>query len=274
MKAAKEDYDFPVQLEPIATASGRPIPGYKAIVRTDTDEPLKVVTNSYHLLTHKQALELTNKFLATFGDYTTQDTIEKNGLRFVRQCTFANQDLTIRTPKINDVVKMQLSVMNTYDGKSSLWIKICAKVLKCLNGMTAPGGSLNLHFRHTGGIKDLVLPDPEQVLSIFKRGGESWNDWAEEDLTRERQEAILHHALELGVVSETLIEKWPDLLNPPTNLELTIWDYFNNFTNIITHHLPKVQLTSKIARLDRLNGIFRRVVYGKDEPGFEDEGRV
>jgi hypothetical protein len=258
-----EAYEFPVALKSVAVIGGETVPNARCIVRTDTGAPLKVVSDKYHLFTHGQAVEKTDKFLQTFGDYKVKNYLEKGGARFVRECTFKNNSITVKTPKVNDVVHFRLNIMNSYDGCSSLRIKICAMVLRCLNGMTAPGGSLDLSFRHTSGIDILELPDPEKILGIFKRGGESWNEWAGAKLTAEERDSILHQAIETKIVGEKLLVKHRELLEP--TVLTSPWDYFNNYTNVITHRLPKVQLSAKIARLDKLNGVFQRVLYGTEE---------
>ena len=144
-------------------------------------------------------------------------------------------------------------------------------VLRCLNGMTVPGGELSLSFRHTDSIRDLQLPDPETVLSLFGKAGETWNEWADERLKGSQRDSILDHALKFQVVGERLLEKHRTELEPDINNDITFWDYFNNFTHVLTHNLPKVQLTKKFGRLDKLNTIFNRVLHGKDAAGFSDE---
>jgi hypothetical protein len=266
-------YDFPVQLKPVTLlGSDVPIPGHKAIVRTDTHKPLSIVTDKYHLFTNRQAVDLTTNFLKGFGEHQAVDTIEKDGLRFIRTCTFQNHSLKVAERKVGDIVNFQLSIWNSYDRKSSFRLRIGARVLKCLNGMTVPGGSLDLSFRHTDkGIQTIELPEPDKVLGIFTQAREQWNDWASERLSSQQRDAILHHAMEGHVIGERLLDKHRSLLEPDVNPEITFWQYFNSFTNIITHHLPKVQLTAKIVRLDRLNDIFRNVLHGKAQPGFTDE---
>ena len=270
-----EAYAFPVHLQPIrllGDLNPDPIPGAKAIVRTDTQKPLSIVSDSYHLFTHSEAVETTKKFLAGFGEHQVVDTLEKDGLRFVRECTFKKHGLTVEGPKkLGDVVNFRLSIWNSYDKKSSVRIRVAARVLKCLNGMTVEGGSLDLSFRHTGSIRNLELPEPDKVMGIFTKAGERWNDWASERVTTVQRDSIVHHALERGVIGERILDKHDSLLNPDVNADLSFWQYFNNFTNVITHHLPKVQLTAKIVRLDRLNTIFNSVLYGTPEPGFINE---
>lgn len=265
-------YDFPVALQQVRLMNDpNPIPNVKCIVRTDTQKPLQIVSDTYRLFTHGDAVKTTEKFLASFGAHEVKDFVEKDGLRFVRQCTFKNNAIKVGDAAVGDLVNFRLMIANSYDKKSSVRIKIAAMVLKCTNGMTVPGGSLDLSFRHTESIRNLELPDPEKVLSIFNRAGEQWNDWFTEKLSSSQRDAILHLALEQHIVGERVLAKHDSLLNPEANDRMTFWQYFNNFTNVITHHLPKVQLTAKIVRLDRLNSIFNRVLHGEAQPGFTDE---
>ena len=137
--------------------------------------------------------------------------------------------------------------------------------------MTVPGGSLDLTFRHNGAIRDLELPNPETVKKIFLKGGVAWNDWAKEKLSAIQRDHILESALFEGVVSQRLLERHREELEPTLTNELTFWGYFNNFTRVLTHEVTKIQPTKKLNRLDRISAIFDRVLSGLPDPSFSDE---
>lgn len=266
-----EAYAFPVELQNVYDKYGTPIPNQRCVMRTDKQVPLSIVSDRYHLFSHQEAVETTQKFLDTFGEYKVKNVLERNGQRFARECTFQTQALKIKTPKVDDIAHFRLSIVNSYDCKSSLRIRIGAMVLRCLNGMTVPGGELSLSFRHTDSIRDFELPAPETVLKLFERAGETWNDWASEKLNGSQRDSIIDQSIKLQVIGERLLDKHRTELEPDINNDITFWDYFNNFTHILTHDMPKVQLTKKFGRLDRLNTIFDRVLHGAPQPGFSEE---
>lgn len=266
-----EDFAFPVELQKIQTMNGISIPNTRAVVRTDTGVPLSVVSDRYHLFSHREAVEATEGFLKTFGDYKARNVLERNGQRFVRECTFQTQALKVKTPKVDEIAHFRLSIVNSYDCKSALRINIGAMVLRCLNGMTVPGGELSLSFRHTDSIRDLELPEPATVLKLFGKAGETWNDWASEKLKSSQRDSIIEQSIKMQVIGERLLDKHRTELEPTITDDITFWDYFNNFTHVLTHNMPKVQLTKKLGRMDRLNTIFDRVLHGTPVVGFSDE---
>ena len=266
-----EAYAFPVELQKVYDQYGTPIPRTRCVTRTDTKAPLSIVSDRYHLFSHQEAVGATEGFLKTFGDYKVKNVLERDGQRFVRECTFQTQALKVKTPKIDEVVHFRLSIVNSYDSKSSLRINIGAMVLRCLNGMTVPGGELSLSFRHTDSIRDFELPNPETVLKLFGRAGETWNEWADAKLNGAQRDSILDQSIKLQVIGERLLDKHRTELEPDVSNDVTFWDYFNNYTRILTHEMPKVQLTKKMGRLDRLNAIFDRVLHGTPDVGFNDE---
>ena len=70
-----EAYAFPVELQSVVAANGQLIPKTKAVVRKDTGLPLSVVSDRYHLFTHQEAVEKTEGFLKTFGDYKVSNVL-------------------------------------------------------------------------------------------------------------------------------------------------------------------------------------------------------
>ena len=64
-------YDFPVELQDVFAKNGTQIPHTKSIVRSDTGSPLSVVSDRYHLFTHREAIEATKPFTDLFGEVET-----------------------------------------------------------------------------------------------------------------------------------------------------------------------------------------------------------
>ena len=262
------NYDFPVRTEPVTLQNGTVITGSKAVVRGDTGQAIAVVSNRYNLFTHQQAVEATTPFLKRFGDYKASNILEKNGARFVHECTFGGMDLQVDGRvggrKVGDTVMLTLSIINSYDATRALLVKIGARVLRCLNGMTVERGKFEMTFRHTANIVNFELPDTDVVLSLFKAAGQEWNEMASRDVTPENVELIAHEAVKLQVVSPTTFREYGSLLKPEPGT-LSLWEYHNNFTEVITHRLPKVQHTKKLQRIDRLNAIFSRALHAESE---------
>lgn len=257
-QATALDYDFPVQLQTVLLTDGTVIPHAKAIVRSDNGKPIgHVVTDRYKIFTHKECVEKVQPFISGFGDAKVQNFIERDGARFIREYTF--NEVTLPVKNVNDVVHMRLQISNSYGLRSSVQINLAAMVLRCLNGMMVPEGLFDVSIRHAGGDKfrELELPDPEAIRHLFKAAGNTWNEWAERDVTPEQQGFIVAQALKLNIVSKKTLNEHKALLEPSDDSGRTFWQYYNNYTDVLTHKMPsRLQHSSRIGRLARLNAVF------------------
>src|ERR1019366_7997927 len=191
MQVANELFDFPVELQGVKLRNGNPVPRARAIVRTDTGTALPgLVSDRYHLFTHRQAVTATQPFIDRFGEGSVVDYLERGGSRFVREYTFKAQALKVHVPKINEVVNLRVSVINNYGLKRALLFRVGAMVLRCLNGMTIPGGEIELSFSHTGDMTKLTFPEPGVIEKLFEVAGEEWHYWAERDVTLTHRDFI------------------------------------------------------------------------------------
>lgn len=256
-----QDYDFPVELQNVFLSNGELIPKSRVCVRTDTNKAIgAVVSDRYALFTHKQAVDKTTPFIESFGSYKVTNFLEKDGARFIREYTFGKQVVELKTPALGDTVHMRLSIVNSYGLGTPVAIVLSAMVLRCLNGMTVPKGLFELSFRHTGdlqGLHDVTLPEPSVVLNMFKSAGEVWEAWGSRYITSDEQEFVAQNALKMQVVSKTSFDKYPELLQPVGDNSRTFWNYYNNFTNVITHKLSaRAQQSGRLGRFDKLNAVF------------------
>jgi len=249
MRSQETNYDFPVRLEKIYTAGGVEAPRVRAVVRADTAAPISVVSDQYKLITHADALHVTQGFMSRFGDVKPVYNLEKDGARLLATYTFKNQLITV--PKVNDTVALRITVINSYDRATSLTYKIGAMVLRCLNGMTAPRGEFDLRFRHTTGLEDIVLPEPDLVFDAFNAAGRSWQRMSEDEISPRKRSFIIEQAMSLQVVSK----KSMVVNQAEYDSSTTMWALYNAFTYSITHQF-RGQESGRLQRLDRLNSVF------------------
>lgn len=245
----KGNYNFPVSLEKVYTAGGVEAPRVRAVVRGDTKTPISVVSDQYKLITHHEALSVTKGFMQRFGDVEPNYHVEKDGARMLATYTFKNH--TIKVPKVDDVVALRITVINSYDRATSLNYKIGAMVLRCLNGMTVPKGFYELRFRHTTGLEDITLPEPDLVFDGFRNAGKEWNALAEQDISSEKRDFIIDQALAMQIVSKQAFDQNKHEYRAAT----TMWALYNAFTYSITHQF-RGQESGRLSRLDRLNTVF------------------
>jgi hypothetical protein len=256
MQEAKEvAYDFPVELQGVKLRNGNPVPRARAVVRTDTGQALPgLVSDRYQLFTHKEAVAATQPFVDYFGESKIVNFLERGGSRFVREYTFKTKAQKVLVPKIDEVVALRLSIINNYGLRRALLVRVGAMVLRCLNGMTIPGGEIELSFNHTGAMKKLALPEPDVIEGLFTKANHEWNDWAERDVTPEQRDKIVGQTAALHIISQKSFLAHQTAL---TKAGGSFWELYNSYTNVLTHFTERVQQSSKLDRFDKLNAVFR-----------------
>lgn len=137
-------HTFNVALEPISVL-GQEVKGKKAVVRTDTKDTLGIVSDNYKIITHGEALGAIEKALGKKVE--PKVTIAKNGaLMFA---TYTLKDVQGEVAK-GDIVGMQFTAINSYDGTTTLRISLGGLRLVCLNGMVVSDHFYRFSIRHTG----------------------------------------------------------------------------------------------------------------------------
>ena len=139
------DYDFLVELVSVVTQpSGILIPHKFAVIRSDTKQPMGIVSNRYGLIHHKDVVDGFRKALSN-TEHQEHIEVINNGTHL-----FA----TYRIPEViaevreGDQVSFQFVVKNSYDGNSSLQIIFGAFRLVCSNGMVIGKQFLNYSLNY------------------------------------------------------------------------------------------------------------------------------
>jgi hypothetical protein len=242
---------FDVRISDISTDSGRDIPGRKAVVRVDNGRTLAVVSDKYQLIEHDVVLGLIRPLMNGVGKHKEVITLDRNGCTM--NCVFTYRDNTIPL-KVGDKVGMQIFARNSYDGSSSLVIKIGALVLSCLNGMISSGPNFkNIYVRHTGGKEQIFLPEPGHFAEAFSLATEQWNTYSSVKLN----EAVKRNAL--GYYrSQGIIGLETEYKGDSTKME-TVWDLMQFLTQDITHNRPKMTQDARIKLLEKVDRLIAKV---------------
>ena len=233
------NYDFPITTVPIK-ANGQEIPKKAAVLRTDTNEPLGIVSNQYGLLTHTDVIDSLRHVLSG-QKYEEQIQLTKNGAHLF--ASYKLTDIQIE-PKLNDFVSMRLIGRNSYDGTKSFTMMLGAFRLVCSNGMVIGKELFSFRQRHISSVVSL-----DQELLDSKVG----------DLigTFKRSLPIMKTMTKTPAnVDESFFDK--DKISMPNYLvkealeiyendkQKTVWNLYNAFTSVITHNLrkenPKTQI--------------------------------
>lgn len=225
-----DNYNFPVELQPMFLSNGQEIANRKAVVRTDTMQTLGLVSNDYGLVKHSTVID-------TFRKNVKQDVTEKvnlthDGAVLFYQMMFPKVESEIRK---GDLVRMQMIVKNSYNGSNTLQIIFGAFRLVCSNGMILGTKFLSFNFKHigeVGGIND------EMVQNSFVEYVNSFSDKMETVKQMSRVPATITD----DAFNPKKIEMPQYLLDEAktsfqTEQDKTVWGYYNALTFAVSHKL-------------------------------------
>lgn len=246
------EYDFPVELQPIYTKLGTKLPRNQAVVRTDTQAPISVVSSIYNLITHKEVLDAVVPFMQKFGAGDPDVVVERDGARIVATWRFLDRTLATQA---GDKIGLTVHAINSYDKTGSVIIRVGGVVLRCMNGMTAVHDEFSLYYRHSGKKIELEMPDPEIVWGQFVAGTQFWSALEQHEISPDFKTKLIELALERKVASETSLEA--DAVSSQIEASKTAWDLYNAFTYAITHESKTRNRTTEILRQDKLNRLFK-----------------
>lgn len=247
-----EGHAFPVELQNVFTKNGAAIKGARAVVRTDSDEPLSIVSDRYRLITHQQSMDLVSPLMKSLGPSEGKGYIEKNGARYTLESTYRQHTQKIR--KVGDTVALRVNVTNSYDTTQPLTITVGAMVLRCLNGLMIAGASISLFVKHVGtdDLDDLKLPEPDRIFETFKSGAQTWERWAETDVTKDARENLYQSLTLMNVISGKQLEDQ----RPIFDAEPTWWTLYDRFTYRLTHEHQRVRNSERNRRRQALDYAF------------------
>ena len=133
IKAAGLDYD--IELKDLQTTDGIDVP-QKAVVRTDINKSLGVVSKSYNILQNKEAFNFFEPFIEN-GLATLESAGSLyNGRKVFILAKIAGDDMVI-DEKTDDRVEKYLLLSNSHDGGSAVRVGYCPIRVVCSNTLTA-----------------------------------------------------------------------------------------------------------------------------------------
>lgn len=234
-------YNFPVEVTPVQALVKVPegitldvaAPKYRAVVRTDSNEVLGVVSNKYELLKHETVID---GFRNALKGVEVEEKIHvlKNGAQLLAHYKLVNDQIEV---KPGDFVALQIVVKNSYDGSNALQIMLGAFRLVCSNGMIVGKSFYNYSQKHigqgldverlnekikllSGNFRSTTLPDlqamtqkqvPMSVEAIFDYNGLTLPHYLVDEAKKEFERAN----------------------------DNSVWGYYNSLTYAITHSMKK-----------------------------------
>lgn len=250
-------YKFPVELQQAHTPSGKKIPNKFAIVRTDKDEVLSVVTDKYQLITHSQVMDQVDELIENLrvakgpnGKIEKKCYLDRNGatMNFVTTFKDIGADL-----KVGDHVGMRVVVRNSYTGGSAAIIRIGGVVLSCTNGMVSEdkNSKSSLRLTHIAANKDkLDVPHADELLRNFFAASKVWDKYSSIKLGMDRLGPLVDSVTSSNALTLKAAQKI--LFQEPK----TAWDAMQLMTSHVTHERPKLSEDSRITALANINSTF------------------
>lgn len=239
------NWNFGVEERPLfPEGHSQPVEGWKALVRTDTNETLHVHRNSYQILQHDDVVN------------STYDSIKKSNISsdfdFDVKCIDSGKRLQIDVlfndlvtePAVGDHVKYRIRAYNSYDGSWAYQTTADALRLWCLNGCTTADQLSSTWKRHTSqvstdGAADKII----RGLEVFHNQKDLWQDWMKQNVERNRAELFFKRNLVLNN-TKTSDESWNkkqlenlmcQLDNEFGELGKNKWALYNCMTHWATH---------------------------------------
>lgn len=255
-------FDFPVALKELRTIDGTKVPGSRAVVRTDTDEPISVVSNRYKIIGHGEVMGAVTPYMREIGEPERKLYIERRGARFTAEYLFRDKTIDVGT----NHVALRVVVQNAYMTGYAVRIQVAVTVLECLNlGIISEKSIFDVAVRHTGEHSKIELPPPETLLKAFTSSQTVFNRYSTVEIKYDAGSDFLlaEKAPTLTALPETTREaiaaRWTKGYDAG---QRTVWDLLQHATYEITHNSPRLSFTGRHQRLTRTARIFNAVFAG------------
>lgn len=233
----QDNYNFPVELQPLYFGDNQEIKDRKAVIRTDTMQPLGVVSNGYGMVQHGAVVDA---FREAGQKYNIKEkfALTNNGADLYYQMLFPKVEAQVAK---GDIIQMMLTVRNSYSGHGSLQIVFQAMRLACLNGMVIGSKFLQFNYRHMGAVQGFADSNMiDQASASFKEHIKMFG---------EKTPVIAQMAKTEFLASDTYFKKdyvaMPEYLLEEAKNSFekekmqSVWGYYNSLTYAITHKQKK-----------------------------------
>lgn len=240
-----KQHAFPVELTPLKTRhAGKliDVPDRKAVLRTDTNKALGIVSTKYELLKHA---DVVNGFRKALKDERYEETIKlaKNGAQLYATYSLPDHTVEIRP---NDRVSLQFIVKNSYDGTNALHIMLGAFRLVCTNGMIIGKRFSTFTQKHVGSEAETIdaakLKDKvETITAQFQKTLPLMQSMAATPVTIDPDELFNHKQLHIPKYLTALAAEEYTRAD-----DQSLWGFYNALTWAITHKMKRESPATEI----------------------------
>lgn len=232
------DYNFPVEMQPIFLQDGKQIANRQAVVRTDTMESLGIVSHAYGLVKHSTVIDSLREAGKEYG-VKEKISLVNNGANLFYEMQFPKVQAEVSK---GDILRLVMIAKNSYNGANTLQMIFGALRLVCLNGMVIGTNFMQFNFRHIGNVRGLADMNPIEG-EIIEQYSDTYKNYVKQ---------FVGKVPEMTAMTKASIPNNTDLFDPESTkmpkylLEEaqasfeqqngnTVWDYYNSLTYAITH---------------------------------------
>ena len=208
----------------------------EAIVRTDTNEVVSVVSKRYNLLEHRTGLRDAAAALTKLnqGFRLSKLAVTGNGSRMFAHFEGSKEyDLGKGVRKVGDLIRPVLILQNSIDGSSRFGFHIGALRLVCTNGMTSAVTFSSVFVKHTSQVDfDEILHSGSFALGKLEEV--SIPTWQHMMVTPVNKEFAIQQLSDKKLGIPDMVNKRVIELSREPSTD-TLWDLYNHYTYHLTH---------------------------------------
>jgi len=257
----------------------------RALVRTDTNESVSVVSDSYQVAQHPDAFRTVERIIAGSDlDLTgIRRTIETshNGSRAYSRYTFPAHKM--ETSK-GDYATLEMLARNSFDGSCAFGINIGAIRFLCSNGQIFIEDFAFFKSKHTRGLNMAhAARKLSKSIEVYEKEVERWKEWKRTEVSSSEAFNIFGKVANCkyfhvpGSETVTTLLKQPEVRRNKTLIKLwyhytanerkalgtNLWAVYNTITHWATH-APAGKITAqhnisaiKVRRQDKIREVFK-----------------
>ncbi len=242
-----KELDFPVELmlipHPVDSGTGKAIPNVKAVVRTDTNEVLNIVSGRYPLIPHNDVFGAMDEAIAKAGVVVSSRKCrlaQRGG--YARATWVTEQKVAVAE---NDIIKLTIEGRSSYNYSSLVSLELGGERLICTNGMTVSHHLARAAKRHVPSLQvPRLVEEIAKMLSNVETFSKEWVEWDAREFTTESLAGWLEqpsHKEMLSKKSRAMVIEYfvaqPDRVAAGLELKASAWEAFNALTWFGTHRV-------------------------------------
>lgn len=239
--------DFPVELVkiPHPTLEGEKIQDRKAIIRTDTNRVLNIVSDRYQLVRHSDVFGVMNEAVERLGIPVKDVAVRVGDFGGLAKVEW-RLDRTIQIhngeSNVGDLVDLKIIARNSYNYMSGLGLQLGAFRLICTNGMTIGRMLESFYKRHVPSLKvETALNVIVGMLEKQEMVQGEWRRWDNINYPPARLSKWLTEREEFSKKArEEVVDYFqtqPDRTRAGLAPRFTGWEAYNSLTWFGTHRV-------------------------------------